>query len=111
MDTYYNVEIQMAGTNKMTEQLAGQIASDLGAIRKDVDELGKYNAVIFFRSEIKPTEMRRRVRDILSAYKNQLHYIDVIYRFEYEMTPDRFCFWSDKREQEYEGRIIFKEDE
>jgi len=39
-----------------------------------------------------------------------LHYIDVIYRFEHEMTPDRFVVWSSGHEEEYHGEVIFVED-
>ena len=108
--TYYNVEIQMSGTYKTSPHFISQIAMDLGAVPTDIDELETYRAVIFFRSDIKPSEMRNRIRAVLAMYKISLHYIDVVYRFENEMTPDRFCFWADGHEIEYSGEVIFKED-
>ena len=43
-------------------------------------------------------------------YHMTLYYIDVIYLFENEITPDKFCFWADGHEVEYHGKIIFEED-
>lgn len=108
--TYYNVEVQMSGTYETSPHFIAQIATDLGAVPTDIDELETYSANISFKSTIKPSEMRNRIRAVLAMYKRTLHYIDVIYLFENEMTPDRFCFWADGHETEYSGKVIFEED-
>ena len=110
MNTYYFVEVQMSGANEATTQFMGRIAINLGADIMNVDEIDTHSATIIIKSEIKPTEMRLRVQAILAIYQTMIHYIDVVYRFEYEMTPDRFCFWSDGRQQEYIGKVIFTEE-
>ena len=111
MITYYNVEIQMSGTHKTTDHFISQVATSLGARETDIDEREEYRAVIFFKSDVKPTEMRKRVQAVLAMYSMTLHYIDVVYRYDQEMKPDRFCCWADGRIQEYTGKIIFTEDE
>ena len=110
MTTYYNVEIQMAGDNKATQDFIEQFATNFGADKTDIDEIESYRAVLFFKSETLPTDMRQIIRAVLLMYSAKVHYIDVIYRYEAEMTPDRFCIWSDGHEQEYTGKVIFKED-
>lgn len=110
MTTYYNVEIQMAGDNKATQDFIEQFATNFGADKTDIDEIESHRAVLFFKSETLPTDMRQIIRAVLLMYGSKVHYIDVIYRYEAEMTPDRFCIWSDGHEQEYTGKVIFKED-
>ena len=108
--TFYNVEIQMSGTYETSPHFIAQIATDLGAVPTDIDELETYSAKISFKSTIKPSEMRNRIRAILAMYNRTLYYIDVIYLFENEFKPDKFCFWADGHEVEYHGKIIFEED-
>ena len=108
MTVYYSVEIQMSGMNK-TDEIISQVASTLGATKENVYEQEDHSATIFFKSECKPTEMRERVKRCLQDSKT-IHYIDVVYRWEMEMTPDRFVYWSDGMVQEYTGKIIFEED-
>ena len=110
MYTYYNVEIQMSGTHETSEQFIKQIAIDLGAKPSDVDEIDTYHATLSFKSNLKPSEIKQRVQSVLAMYRMTLHYIDVIYRFEHEMTPDRFVVWSSGHEEEYHGEVIFVED-
>ena len=111
MKTYYDVEIQMQGENRATKELIGMIATDLCATPADIEEITDYSATIFFKSQyIMPTVMRQRISAILLMYNTKIHYIDVVYRYENEMTPDRFCFWSDGRQQEYTGHVVFTED-
>ena len=109
MNVYYNVEIQTSGTCLMTEGMLEQIAHILGADETDYDEVESYRAVLFFKSDCKPSEMRNRVKKCFQHGK-PIHYIDVVYRWETEMTPDRFVYWADGRETEYTGKIIFEED-
>ena len=110
MNTYYEVEVQMSGTHEATKHFVEQIAINLGADASAIDEIETYSAKIYIKSEIKPSEMKQRVHAILAMYHMTLHYIDVVYRFEYEMTPDRFCIWADGHEQEYRGKVIFTEE-
>ena len=106
---YYNVEIQMSGTNETSQHLVEQIASYLGAPVTAIDELETYRAVIFFQSPVVPSEIFQRVRKILDMYRMTLHYIDIIYRYENQMTPYRKCIWSDGTEKEYDGHVEFVE--
>lgn len=110
MMTYYNVEIQMAGENEATQSLVEQVATNLGASATDIDEIESHRAVLFFKSDILPTKMRQIIRATLLMYAQKIHYIDVIYRFNTAMHPDRFCIWSDGHEQEFTGKVIFEED-
>ena len=108
--TYYNIEIQTSGYDKITDEMITWLTAMLGAGESSIDERDSYRATLFFKStHIKPTMMRERVRECLSHDK-PIYYIDVIYRFESEMTPDRFVYWADGREQEYIGHVIFEED-
>ena len=110
MNCYYNVEIQMANNFEMTETLLRQIEISMGAHVTDRDEVETYSAVIFFKSEVKPTEIRTRLKAILAMHADRIHYIDVVYRWEAEMNADRFVLWADGREQDYTGRMYFEED-
>ena len=110
MNVYYNVEIQMAGTHEMGENLLAMIESRLGADDTDIDEVETYRAVMFFKSDIMPSEMERRVRSLLEDKEEILHYVDVVYRWESEMNCDRFVMWADGRKKSYTGHTIFEED-
>ena len=110
MDVYYNVEIQMSGTNEVTEELLTKIEQFLGADSTDVDECETYRAVLFFKSPVKTLDMFKRLRELMYEAKDVVHYIDVIYRWETEMYCDRFVIWDDGNEKEYTGDIIFTED-
>jgi len=109
MNVYYNVEIQMAMKNVLTDELLRKILPYFDADETDVDEHEKYRAVLFFKSQEKPSAMHDYVRDALNDLGQQIHYIDVIYRWETEMNPDRFVIWSDGTEKEYVGKINFEE--
>ena len=109
MSVYYNVEIRMNGTNKLTDVILEQIMNILNADETDVDERETYSAILFFKSEEKPTEMRQRVKRCFQHGK-PIHYIDVIYRWETEMNADRFVLWGDGTEKDYTGKIVFEED-
>lgn len=110
MKIYYNVEIQMSGDNKATNSFVEQFATSLGAQATDIDEIEEHSAVLFFGSETKPFDMRQIIRAVLLMYGSKIHYVDVIYRYEYEMTPDRFCIWTDGHEVDYTGKVYFEED-
>ena len=111
MNVYYNVEIQMSRKNRITEEILNDIALNLGATASDVDERETYRAVLFFKSEIKPGEMRSLIRAYFRENPDEhIHYFDVIYRWETEMNADRFVIWSDGETQEFTGKMIFEED-
>lgn len=110
MNCYYNVEIQMAIGNDVTENLLRQLEECVGANDTDRDEVESYRAVLFFKSDVKPTDIRTRLKAILAMHNNRIHYIDVIFRWETEINADRFVLWSNGTEKDYTGRIYFEED-
>ena len=78
--------------------------------KKDVDEDEEtYAVAASFNSMIKPTEMRDRVRSLLRD-DSDIHCVDVIYRFEHEMIPDRFVIWDSGRQAEYRGEVVFNKE-
>ena len=81
----------------------------LGISDHDLDEREANRAVFFFVSDMKPSEVKTIVRVILQQ-TTSIHYVDIIYRWENEMHPDRSVLWGDGHEQEYTGRVIFEED-
>lgn len=109
MNTYYNMEIQMAGKKKITAGILDLFEDYLGISDRDIDEREDHRAVFFFVSDMKPTELQTRVRTILNQTSG-VHYVDIIYRYELEMTPDRAVLWADGSKQEYTGHVIFEED-
>ena len=109
MNIYYNVEIQTSGTNELTDIILDQIMHIFKVDEMDIDERESYRAVLFFKSECNPSEMRNRVKQYFQHGK-PIHYIDVVYRWEHEMNADRFVYWGDGREQNYVGKIIFEEE-
>ena len=110
MNVYYNVEIQMIAKHTLTVDLLERILPFIGAKVTDVDEHENHRASIFFKSEDSPTKMHDYVRNVLHAFGDRVHYIDVIYRWEWELNCDRFVIWSDGCETEYTGHITFEED-
>ena len=109
MNTYYNVEIQTEGKKKITTGILVLFEDYLGLTDMDLDEREDHRATFFFVSDMKASEVQTRVRTILNQ-TSSIHYVDVIYRYEYEMTPDRFVCWNDGHTQEYTGHVVFKED-
>lgn len=110
MNLYYNMEIQMKHPNEVTDDVIEKIAQILGVGATEVDERETYTAVFFFKSEIPPSQMFIKVRDILFFQFHTIYYIDVMYRWETEMNADRYVCWEDGREKHYTGRIVFEED-
>lgn len=109
MKVYYNIEIQMRGTYEVEDKILESASHLLGFTKRDIDEHEIHNVCAMFVSDLPPTEMRDRVAKFLVA-NDAVHYVDVIYRFEYAMVPDRFVRWRDGRIQEYTGYINFRED-
>ena len=109
MKIYYNVEIQTAGNKKITAGIIGLFEDFLGISDRDLDEREEHRAVFFFGSDMKPSEVKAIVRTILQQ-TSSIHYVDIIYRFEHEMTPDRVVLWADGHMQEYTGHVVFEED-
>lgn len=109
MKVYYNIEVQMAGMCKMTDDVLSKVTHTIGVDYTDYDEIETYSAVMFFGSEVKPSEMRERVRECLRKAEN-IHYIDVVYRWENEINADRYVIWGDGHEQDYTGHMVYEED-
>ena len=109
MKVYYNIEIQMHGTYEVEDKILESAAHFFGFAKKDIDEMDAHSACVMFVSDLPPTEMRDRVAKFLVG-NHAVYYVDVIYRFEFAMVPDRFVRWRDGRTQEYTGYISFKED-
>lgn len=109
MKIYYNVEIQTAGNKKITAGIIDLFEDFLGISDRDLDEREEHRAVFFFGSDMKPSEVKAIVRTILQQ-TSSIHYVDIIYRFEHEMTPDRVVLWADGHTQEYTGHVVFEED-
>lgn len=109
MNTYYNVEIQMAGKKKVTVGILSMFEDYLGLTQKDLDEKEARRAVYFFSSDLKPSEVKEAIRTILRQTSG-IYYVEVVYRWETEMTADKFVLWSDGRDQEYTGHLVFEED-
>ena len=109
MKVYYNIEIQMHGTYEVEDKIMESASHFFGFSKRDVEEQETHSASVMFVSDVTPTEMRERVAKFLVA-NQAVHYVDVIYRFEFAMVPDRFVRWRDGRIQEYTGYINFRED-
>lgn len=110
MNCYYNVEIQMAEGHKIGTGTLSMFGNYLNVNANDLDEREDYRAVLFFKSDKKPAEIRSLIRSILKDMDNRIYYVDVVYRWEWEMNCDRFVLWADGREQDYTGTTVFKED-
>ena len=110
MNCYYNVEIQMAEGHEIGTGILSMFGNYLDVNVNDLDERETYRAVLFFKSDKKPTEIRSLIRAILRNMDNRIHYVDVVYRWEWEMNCDRFVLWGDGHEQDYTGTTVFKED-
>lgn len=110
MNIYYNVEIQMAEGHEIGTGILSMFGNYLNVDVNDLDEREPYRAVLFFKSVKKPSEIRSLIRSILKDMDNKIHYVDVVYRWEWEMNCDRFVMWSDGREQDYTGHTLFEED-
>lgn len=109
MKAFYNVTIQMRGTYE-AEAVMEKASHFLHFGKRDIEECNTHNVNIMYSSDVKPTEMRDRVRWLLTDAPT-IHYVDVIYRFEYEMVPDRFVIWQDGSIKEYTGHVEFREDD
>lgn len=109
MKIYYSLEVQMAGENRMSDAVVESASLAFRFGKYDIDEKEEFSLNVLFPCEIKPSDMKTRVRSFL-ADNPTVHYVDVMYRYEYAMVPDRFVIWQDGRTQEYTGFIDFRED-
>lgn len=109
MKAYYNAEIQMDADHRVSAGLITDCALLLGAGPEDAEDREDHRVSFFFVSDKKPSEIRKQIRKMLNDNMG-IHYVDVIYRFEHEMNPDRFVLWSDGHDQEYTGHVVFTED-
>lgn len=111
MICYYNVEIQMTAPYEIDDELLMMIEDKLSTTSAARDEVETYRAVLFFKSDVNPEEIKRRIHVMLGTdLHDNVHYIDVIYRWENEYNSDRFVVWSDGHEQNYTGHMEFEED-
>ena len=109
MKVYYSTEIQMGGTYEVENKIMESAASIIGFSKADIEEQETHCVSVIHCNEIKPSDMKDRVRKFLVA-NPAVHYVDVMYRFEYAMVPYRFVIWSDGRERDYTGFVSFRED-
>ena len=109
MKVYYSIEIRMHGTYEVEDRILESASHMFGFSKQDIDEQDVHSVSVMFTSDLPPTEMRNRVAQFLVA-NHAVHYVDVIYRFEYAMVPDRFVRWRDGKIQESTGYIDFRED-
>lgn len=110
MKVYYNVTLEMLGTDETEENLLESASRILGFSKSDIEETDTRSATVFFASTVSPTEMRDRARRLMVAFEDFL-LVDVMYRFEYAMVPDRFVVRHDGTVGEYTGFIVFREDD
>lgn len=106
----YQMEIQMKTGFDITNELIDQVEAYFPHTYSVVCSAEQYSVVVIIESETLPSVMRILVNGFLKHLPS-IHYIDVAYRFPYDMTPDRFVIWSDGRQQEYTGKVIYVEDE
>ena len=99
----------MRGTYEVEEAVLESASRIFGFSKKDIEESETHSVSVLFVSGVSPTEMRKRVSQFLISNK-AVYYVDVMYRFEYAMVPDRFVRWHDGRTSEYTGYISFRED-
>ena len=109
MKVFYNIDIQMKQSYEITDDLVSTASKFFGFMKMDIDERETYHLGVTFLSEKSPRTMRDDVKALLRTFL-EIFYIDVIYRFDYEMTPDRFVIWWDGKTQEYTGHVTFTED-
>lgn len=116
MNVYYYIEFQSSGLNVISKEVLLHIENMLGVSGRDIEEREPRRVTFFFKSIVKPSEMRKRMWKILNTTRSAdnheclLHYVDVVYRWDYELNADRFVLWSDGNAQEYTGKMIFEED-
>jgi len=110
MNVYYNITIQMRGTYPTDDKTMERSAHHLGFTKNNIDEQEVHNAKVWFYSAVKPSEMKERVLRLL-AECNRIYYVDVTYRFEHEMIPDRFVVWQGGKIKDYTGQVMFVEDD
>ena len=109
MKVYYNINLQMFGTYEVEDQIISGAAHHLGFSKNDIEDIDTHCANIMFTSTLPPTKVKEHVRAFLAS-NHPVHYVDVIYRFEYAMVPDRFVVWRDGSCKDYTGYVDFRED-
>ena len=110
MKVYYSMAIQMRGTYTVDDPTIELAAHHLRFSKRDIEEVEVHSAQVIFSSSIKPSEMKERILHMLAECRT-IYYIDVIYRFEHEMIPDRFVIWQGGKIKEYTGKVTFVEDD
>ena len=106
----YQMEIQMRAGSIITDELIKDAERQFPHTFFAIDSAEDCSAVIIMESEGLTETMRLLVKWFMDHHPS-IYYMDVVYRFPYDMTPDRFVIWSDGRQQEYTGKVLYVEDE
>ena len=104
----YNIEVQMADRNEVTDKVQNMIRAFLEFPADAIDEVEAYNLTATYISTMKIEQIKEAIRSLFSKCPG-IHYIDVIYRYKWEMTPDRFVMWHTGQIQEYKSKVIYEE--
>ena len=108
MKNWYNVEISMTGECEVTDELVETIAESLGFKDTDIDEREVYRLVAIFQSDDAPEAISSSITMLLED-KPEIFYIDLLYRSDNDMLPNRITFWQGGRIQSYQTRVIYEE--
>ena len=110
MKVFYSIEIQTNYPQEINEEIVQSAMKHLGFEREDYEDEETYSASYIFAAMTKPSEMEERAKRFMQETPG-VHYVDIAYRYEYAMVPDRFVIWDDGKIQHYTGYITYREDE
>ena len=109
MKVFYSISIWMDESSEMTGEILESASRIIGFGKPDIDDARENCLTATFSSNVKPTDMRSRAKSLLAEFPD-INFVDVIYRFEYEMVPDRFVAWFDGKMTEFTGHITFEKE-
>ena len=112
MKKLLQIEVQMQEGKETSEELVKELRTCFKRepfVTHDIDDIDKTGMTMSFITELMQLEIMQAAADFIVRNRNDVHYIDVVYRYEYELNADRFVFWSDGRVQEYTGKMMFTE--
>ena len=111
MTKLLQIEVQMQEGKEISEELVNELRTCFkrGPFTHDIDEMEETGLTMSFITELMKDEIMSAAAAFIVTHRNDVHYIDVVYRYEYELNADRVVFWSDGRRQEYTGKMIFTE--
>lgn len=108
MKNWYNVEISMTGECEVTDELVETVAESIGFKDTDIDEREVYKLVAVFSSDDAPDVIHARI-SILLENRPEIFYIDLLYRVDDEMLPERITYWQGGNVQTYRTHVIYEE--